>query len=78
MELVRVWIAGGNQHVSLSGNLWPDPAAWGLLLVDLAKHVASAYKDQGRDYEEALRRVRAGMDAEWSHPTDEPTGNTIK
>jgi hypothetical protein len=78
MEVLRVWIADGDQHISLSGNLWPDPAAWGLLLVDLTKHVASSYANQGRNYDDALRRVRAGFDAEWSNPTDEPTGNAIE
>jgi hypothetical protein len=78
MEMARVWIADGKQHVSLSGNLWSDPAAWGLLLVDLAKHVAAAYELQGRDYNDVLRRVRAGLDAEWSHPTDQPTGNAVE
>jgi len=26
-ELARIWIVDGNQHVSISGNLWKDPAA---------------------------------------------------
>jgi len=39
MELARIWIVDENQHVSISGNLWRDPAAWGLMLVDLAKHI---------------------------------------
>lgn len=39
MEMVRIWIVDGDQHVVISPNLWKDPAAWGLMLVDLAKHV---------------------------------------
>jgi hypothetical protein len=75
IELLRVWAAGGQQHVSLATNLWQDPAAWGLMLVDLAKHVASAYKQtDGRDPSEVLNRIRQGFDAEWSDATDTPTG----
>jgi hypothetical protein len=78
MEMLRVWIADGSQHVSLTGNLWKDPASWGLLLVDLTKHIANAYQAQGRDRSEVLRRVKEGFDAEWGHATDEPTGHVLK
>jgi hypothetical protein len=70
MEMVRVWIVDGHQHVVLSPNLWSDPAAWGLMLVDLARHVASAYQAQGQDRATVLQRIREAIDAEWSFPTD--------
>ncbi|MBX3324160.1 MAG: DUF5076 domain-containing protein [Phycisphaeraceae bacterium] len=70
-ELVRVWAAEGCQHVSLAGGLWSDPAAWGLLLVDLARHVASHYEHkEGRNPSEVLNRIREAFDAEWESPTD--------
>jgi len=72
MELVRIWIVDGNQHVSISGNLWRDPAAWGLMLVDLAKHIANAYAQHGEDREAMLKRILAGVLAEIESPTDEP------
>jgi len=71
-ELVRIWIVDGNQHISITGNLWKDLAAWGLMLVDLAKHVANAYAAQGQDRDAALNRVLAGFRAEMEMPTDEP------
>jgi hypothetical protein len=43
MEIARVWNVDKRLQVVLSGNLWADPAAWGLLLVDLARHAANAY-----------------------------------
>ena len=74
-EIARVWIADGRQHVSLNTRAWKDPAAWGLLLVDLAKHVANAYEQlEGCDRQQTLARIKAGFDAEWDHATDEPTG----
>jgi hypothetical protein len=71
IELVRVWAADGAQHVSIATELWKDPAAWGLVLVDLARHVAAAYSQTaGIDEKDALVRIREAFDAEWSAPTD--------
>ncbi|MFB3906725.1 MAG: DUF5076 domain-containing protein [Acidobacteriota bacterium] len=75
IELLRVWVAGGKQHVSLATGLWSDPANWGIMLVDLAKHIANAYQQtEGIEHAAALRRLREGFDAEWGTPTDRPTG----
>jgi hypothetical protein len=75
IEIARVWLAAGNPHVSLRPDAWEDPAAWGLLLVDLAKHLALGYHQAtGRDPDHTLKRIREGFDAEWSHATDAPTG----
>lgn len=74
-ELVRVWAAANMQHVCLAADIWKDPAAWGLALVDLARHVARAYAQMdGRSEADVLHRIRAGFDAEWSSPTDTPSG----
>lgn len=76
IELARIWAAEGKQHVSLATGLWDDPAAWGMMLVDLARHVANAYAEtEGRPPADVLARIRAGFDAEWDNPTDVPTGN---
>lgn len=68
MELARIWIADGSQVVSLSPRLWDDPGAWGLMLVDMARHVACAYQDQGFNQDDALDLTRSAMDAEWNNP----------
>jgi hypothetical protein len=74
-ELLRVWAANGSQHVSMASGLWTDPAAWGIMLVDLAKHAARAYEQAGTHVsEEALLRIRAGFDAEWLQATSKVTG----
>ena len=46
-ELVRVWAAGGKQHITLATGLWKDPATWGVMLVDRAKLIADAYEQTG-------------------------------
>ncbi len=73
IELARIWAAKGKQHVTIRTKVWVDPAAWGMMLVDLAKHVANAYaEDEGLDAAAVLERIKEGFDAEWGHPTDEP------
>lgn len=74
-EVVRVWVANRAPHVSLATGVWKDPAAWGILLADLARHVARAYEQtQQLDQQQVLERIRAGLVAELTVPTDKPTG----
>jgi len=71
IEVARIWAAHGQQHVHLRSGLWEDPGNWGIMLVDLARHVANAYEQDGRgDYFEVLARIRDLFDAEWDSPTD--------
>jgi hypothetical protein len=78
MELARVWAAGGRQHVTLATGLWNDPASWGIMLVDLARHIAAAYqRTQELDLNETLNRVKGGFDAEWKSATEKPDGDLI-
>ncbi len=77
-ELLRVWVANNGQHVSLRTGVWDDPAAWGIMLVDLARHVAAAYEQtEGRDLGEVLARLKAGFDAEWTTATDTLEGTVL-
>jgi hypothetical protein len=70
-EVLRVW-SGDNlpQQYALE-TTWQDPAAWGLLLADVARHAARAYAGVSDISEhDALARIKAGLDAEWGEPTD--------
>jgi hypothetical protein len=79
VEVARIWVADGSQHVVLRPEAWSDPAAWGILLVDVARHLARAYEEAaGRLPTETLARIRAGFDAEWEHATDEPKGKLLE
>ena len=76
-ELLRVWVANKSQHVSLRVGIWDDPAAWGIMLADLARHVVNAYnQDAARDPVETLQRIKAALDVELASPTDNPIGHT--
>jgi hypothetical protein len=72
MELARIWIVDNKQQIAISGNLWDDPAAWGLMLVDFARHVSQAYASQGHDQEQVINRILEAFNAELAHPTDDP------
>jgi len=64
-EVLRVWIANKGQHVSLRTGVWQDPAAWGIMLSDLMRHIANAdHENEGLDITKTLERIRAGFDAE--------------
>ena len=74
-EIARLWVADNAQQVALRTDVWPDPAAWGIVLADLARHVALAYqRKDGHDLEDALERLLAGFHAEIESPSDLSTG----
>ena len=75
VEVARVWVAKGGQHVSLNPFVWPDPEAWGIVLADLAGHLANAYlQEAGLDRQETLRKITDLLVAELRDPTDTARG----
>lgn len=71
-EILRVWSEkDGPQQLTLLPT-WDDPGAWGLVLVDIARHAAKAYAHEGHDELKALNRIKELFDSEWLEPTDEP------
>ena len=73
VEVLRAWAAPGQPQQVCLRTTWKNPAAWGLLLVDVARHAARAYANEGHDPVAVLARIREAFDAEWSDPTDSPT-----
>lgn len=68
-EIARIWAASGDQDVALAPGLWEDPAAWGIMLADVAHHVANTYEPgAGRDRSEVLARIRQGAQALTQYP----------
>lgn len=64
-KILEISSDGENQQFKLNGLLWEDPAAWGLLLADLAKFIASTYQAELRINEkDALKRIVQGLQAE--------------
>jgi len=79
-EVLRVWIAEQAQHVSIRSGAWEDPFAWGIVLADLARHVALAHEMQDNkvDKDAFLERLLEGFHAEIDNPTDEPEGEVTQ
>jgi hypothetical protein len=76
-EILRVWRANNKQHFILRADAWEDPAAWGLLLVDIARQCAQAFVSRtGGDRQTILNRIKSGFDAEWTSGTS--SSDTIK
>jgi hypothetical protein len=79
-EVLRVWIAEQGQHVSIRSGAWEDPFAWGIVLADLARHIALSHEiqDSKVDKEAFLERLLEGFHAEIDNPTDEPEGEVTQ
>jgi Domain of unknown function (DUF5076) len=79
-EVMRVWIAEQGQHVSIQSGAWDDPFAWGIVLADLARHIALAHQLQNKetDIDAFMVRLLEGFQAEIDNPTDEPEGEVTQ
>jgi hypothetical protein len=77
VEVLRAAVVDGGLHVSLR-RAFEDPEAWGMLIADVARHVARIYATEGNFPEEqTLERIRALFNAEMDAPTDPGTTSAI-
>ena len=75
-EVLRAWVANGGLVCNLRPETWEDAGSWGIVLADVARHVANAVKDlKGVEQSMTVARIKALFNAELSNPTDEPTGH---
>ncbi|MCX6608329.1 MAG: DUF5076 domain-containing protein [Acidobacteria bacterium] len=72
VAVLRVWASSGHAQEVVLKTTWKDAGAWGLMLADIARHVANAYEAEGHDRAEVLERIRQLFDEEFADPTDEP------
>ncbi len=71
VELLRAWVVGQELHCSLAADAVPDADTWGVVLADLARHLARALKERdGQDEATTLRAVRAAFEAELLSPAE--------
>ena len=78
VEIARIWVTHGKLEVRLRPEIWEEPANWGIMLVDLARHVANAYQQlEECDIDEVLACIRLGFEVEWDSPTDEVDGEVL-
>lgn len=70
-EVLRAWILGEGAAIVTLDPSFKDVAAWGILLVDIARHAARAHANDDGAASEHLARIRSALEAEWDSPTDE-------
>src|SRR5260370_38096135 len=75
-EVLRVWIAEKGQHVSIRSGAWEDPFAWGIVLADLARHIALAHElqhpNEDTDLDAFVARLLEGFHAGIENPPNDP------
>jgi len=76
LELLRAFAADGQLQVALSWDAWPDVSNWGVLLADLARHVANAREQQlGVPASATLAEIRLAFDDAWGWDADTDEGS---
>ena len=75
-EVLRAVIIDGDLHVSLR-RAFEEPDTWGVLLADVARHIASLYaRESDMNEQEIIAIVRSAFQAEMDEP-DEPSPPNI-
>jgi hypothetical protein len=76
-EVLRAAIVQGGLEVSLKRG-FDDPAVWGILLADIARHVSRIFaKEDGADEDETVVAIRSMFDAEIDKATDLGTTSAV-
>ena|SRR5881296_1585436 len=77
-EILQAWMVDQSLHCSLRPTAFDNPSPWGLVLADIAKHVANAlYEEHRFSVEDTLDSIRYMFNAEMLNPTDEAKGNFV-
>jgi Domain of unknown function (DUF5076) len=70
-EILTIFTSLNDQKILIEKDVWPDPASWGILLVDLIRHISLSYGGNGDiQTDPFINRIRQGFDAEWETPSD--------
>jgi hypothetical protein len=83
VEMLRAWIANHALHCSLNIGVWessPDVDerhAWGIVLADVAKHVADAFATEGKPRDESIALIRRSFLDELDEPTSASAGDFV-
>ena len=70
VEVLRAFVVDGGLSISFM-RAFDDPRMWGMLLVDIARHAARTYEQEGVcSADEALQQMHEFFEAEVKNPTD--------
>jgi hypothetical protein len=76
VEVLRAIVIDGGLHVALR-RAFDEPEAWGMLMADVARHIARMYATDGSSEADVLARVREIFEAEMNTPTDPGTTTAL-
>ena len=86
-EMIRVWIAHRQLHVTMLLGMWEDAEeseiderdAWGELLADLTRHIANGMmKEYGWDFDATRDRIRTAFLSNFDDNSGTIEGNFSK
>ncbi len=70
VEVLRAFVVDGGLSISFT-RAFDDPAMWGMMLVDIARHAARVYEREGAMSEaEAMQRIVDMFQSVLGTPTD--------
>lgn len=84
IEVLRAWVAGGSQWLSLNPHLYRDRDfseewAWGLFLADTIKHISNAVSlESGKDSQKIAKEIQKAFAKEMKKPTSEVKGGYLE
>jgi hypothetical protein len=84
IEMLRVWIAEKSLWCSLRIGMYrergmDEPAAWGTILADAARHIANALADsENLDRSETLQKIQREFANELGSTTSPVSGEFVK
>jgi Domain of unknown function (DUF5076) len=78
-EILRVWAANGEQHVSIHSGLEGEAYDFGYMLADLAFHAANLYAERSNiSVKESLKSIVEGFQDEIDDPAGDISGEIMK
>ncbi len=84
VEMLRVWIAERQLQCSMKVGMYqeamniPEGRAWGMILADVTRHVATAMESgYSADRDKIVREIRDSYLMELGNPTSDTTGEFL-
>jgi hypothetical protein len=79
-QMLSAWIAERGLHCTINVGMWhaegrDEPAAWGVLLADVVRHLANAIEsERGVDADDVIADIVESLNDELESPTSKARG----
>ena len=80
VQMLSAWIAEKGLHCTINVGFWraqerQEPAAWGILIADVMRHIANALRDQqGVAVDATMEQLLESLHRELDEPTSAASG----